>query len=106
MSKRATMKGDEGGRGLDAVFGGAKPAPKKDSKTVRQQAGMLSQGKGKATFYLAEQASTTLEELRLVLRRDHGLSPSQASKSNIVQAALILQAQDVQALAELLRAEG
>lgn len=91
MPKRATLS-EEKLRGLEAVFQGPKtiePEKKKASKPEKQ----------KATFYLGPEAVELLEELRLRLRRQHGLPPSVASKSAIVEAALRMAQADLEGLA-------
>lgn len=95
MAKRAALSAERL-KGLEAVFQGAKavkPEKPKASKAEKQ----------KVTFYLEPEAVELLEDLRLRLRREHGLPPSVASKSAIVEAALHLVQGELAQLAHLLR---
>lgn len=94
MAKRAALS-TERLKGLEAVF----QAPKA-GEPEKQQASKME--KQKITFYFAPATVELLEDLRLKLRREHGLAPSVASKSAIVEAALRLVQGDVAQLARLL----
>lgn len=94
MAKRAALS-TERLKGLEAVFQGPKAV-----KPEKQQAGKVE--KQKITFYFAPATVELLEDLRLKLRREHGLAPSVASKSAIVEAALRLVQGNVAQLARLL----
>ena len=121
MSKRASLSN----KGLDAVFNSkqedSKPANQKNSMPVsreavkpeKQHAGKKANKvtskpvaqKVKETYYIGEDVAMLLEDLRLRLRREHGLRPGEASKSRIVEAALRMQSMDVAGLADVLLAE-
>jgi len=95
VAKRAELT-EERLKGLEAVFGEAKavkPEKLKTSKTEKQ----------KVTFYLGAEAVELLEDLRLKLRREHGLGPRASSKSAIVEAAIRLAQADLAGLAEALK---
>jgi len=121
VSKRASLSN----KGLDAVFSSkqeaSKPASQKNSipvsreavKPEKQHAGKKAvkgtdkpvAQKVKETYYIGEDVAMLLEDLRLRLRREHGLRPGEASKSRIVEAALRMQSQDLAALADELLAK-
>lgn len=109
MSKWVTLNT----KGLDAVFHTGKDNSKKDrqkaSNPVNQNTikkvshnKQPKQGKVKQTYYIEEGTSLLLDELRLQLRREHGLPLSKTSKSAIVQVALQLQAKNISQLARQL----
>jgi hypothetical protein len=121
VSKRASLSN----KGLDAVFSSkqeaSKPASQKNGIPVSQEAvkpekqhtGKKSTKrtsipvaqKVKETYYIGEDVAMLLEDLRLRLRREHGLRPGEASKSRIVEAALRMQSMDLAALADALLAK-
>lgn len=92
MAKRAALS-EERLRGLEAVFSGPKAVEPEKQKTVKTE-------RQKVTFYLDRQCVEILEDLRLRLRREHGLAPSVASKSAIVEAALRLVQNKLEELAK------
>lgn len=104
MSKRATLKT----KGLDAVFHTGKdtstPERQKASRPVIQNTikTVSRNKKVKQTYYIREDTSLLLDELRLQLRREHDLPLSKTSKSAIVQVALELQAKNISQLAQQL----
>ncbi len=98
MARRAALN-EEKLRGLEAVFLGPQagiPAKPQASKPEKQ----------KVTFYLNPKAVELLEDLRLRLRREQGLSPSLASKSAIVEASLRLVQGDLVRLAQAVQEAG
>ena len=121
MSKRASLSN----KGLDAVFSSkptaSKPTSQKNSIPVSREAvkpekqhtgkkaakgtGKPVAQKVKETYYIGEDVAMLLEELRLRLRREHGLRPGEASKSRIVEAALRMQSMDLATLADELLAK-
>ncbi|MGC9075519.1 MAG: hypothetical protein ACP5JD_07395 [Candidatus Bipolaricaulaceae bacterium] len=98
MPKRAELS-EERLRGLEAVFQGPKAIETEKQKTSKPE-------KRKVTLYLGLQSVDLLEELRLRLRREHRLAPSVASKSAIVEAALRLAQENLQALARTVAQTG
>lgn len=98
MPRRASLRA-EGGQGLEALF----KKRQIDSKQASQKDVQMGETKVKVTFHLHEDIALLLEELKLKLRREYSLPSSQASKSSIVEAALKLQAENLETLAEALR---
>ena len=103
MPRRASLSDEKGRKGLESLLGGVK---NRDASKEAKQIPSIpeAQPKLKVSFYFSPDVATLLEEMRLGLIKQHGLAPSEATKSRIVEVAIMLQREELDRLAGALRA--